>query len=57
MAYINKKCPYEYPEETDLGKNVDDLYIGSGLAKSFKVLTIRRTVSFEESVNLMAKSY
>ena len=31
FAVIHKGNPYEYPEETDLGWNIDDLYFGGGL--------------------------
>jgi hypothetical protein len=35
---ITKDTPYDYPEETDLCRNVDELYIGGGLTKDFTAL-------------------
>ncbi len=35
IAVINKTTPHDYPEETDLGRNNDELYIAGGLTREF----------------------
>ena len=36
-AYITKSTAHDFPEETDLGRNKDELYIGGGLTKDLSV--------------------
>jgi hypothetical protein len=37
-AWINKSTEQDYPEETDLGRNKDEHYIGGGLTRDISVL-------------------
>ena len=43
-----KAHTHEYPEETDLGRNVDDLYIGGGLTRELTVLEFELYALFFE---------
>ena len=50
-----KLTPDDYPVKTDLGRNVDDLYIGGGLTRDITVLEFELYALFFDWKNYKLK--